>query len=96
MSKAKKFNAVEEQYLMQNKDLPPATLAKALSTTVERVIEFIGKQEKSNHFDNVVGRQKDKSNKPRAVIMTEAAAQVGDKAPKKKPFNPDYMHRPKS
>jgi hypothetical protein len=66
---SKKFNSVEEQYLMQNKDLPPATLAKALSTTVERVTAFLGKQTKSGHFDNVIGRQKDKNDKPRSVIM---------------------------
>lgn len=88
------FNEVEQDYILKNRSLPPATLAKALNTTIIRVQNFLDELPKNvNMFDKVIGKSRDKNDNTRAVVMTPAASEVGDKAPRKTTLDPGCVHR---
>lgn len=96
MSKKRVFNNVETAYLLENRTLPPAVLAKELDAPLELVVAFLGDIKSNSQFDRVVGKAKDKLGKTRAVVMTESAAHVGDETKTKKTIaDPTYIHRPK-
>jgi hypothetical protein len=90
MSKKKVFNEVETKFLVTNKDLAPATLAKQLNTTVELVVEFLDTLPKSKKlFEHMIGKNGG------SVVMTQAASQLTDGKKKSHPSHQDCIHKPK-
>lgn len=94
MSKKKEvsvFNEVEQKFLIENKDLAPATLAKKLSSTVELVKSFLDKLPKNpKNFDKVIGKNRG------SVVMTQSASQITDGHKKNHSARyQDCIHKPK-
>lgn len=88
------FNDVEQDYLLKNKTLPPATLAKALATSVDKVTTFLNDLPKNiSMFDKVIGKSKDKNNKTRSVVMTGAASEISDANKQKVKLDPGCVHK---